>query len=122
MTENYCNRCDHWDMCEGCPYTDERPVRIGKTPNTEANKIAEEAYRNIHEKEDPPTLKEMPTLHDKERYMQGYREGEKRGYERALDELLSWCDSKSDQIHNVPIMSVEVARKIESLRKHGEGD
>lgn len=47
---------------------------------------------------------------------------EKRGYERALDELLSWCDSKSDQIHNVPIISGEVARKIESLRKPVEGD
>jgi radical SAM protein with 4Fe4S-binding SPASM domain len=22
--ENHCDKCDHWDMCEGCPYTDER--------------------------------------------------------------------------------------------------
>ena len=19
-----CDKCDHWDICEGCPYTDER--------------------------------------------------------------------------------------------------
>jgi radical SAM protein with 4Fe4S-binding SPASM domain len=22
--ENHCDKCDHWDICEGCPYTDER--------------------------------------------------------------------------------------------------
>lgn len=21
---SHCDQCDHWDMCEGCPYTDER--------------------------------------------------------------------------------------------------
>ena len=21
---NHCDQCDHWDMCEGCSYTDER--------------------------------------------------------------------------------------------------
>ncbi|MFA5382618.1 MAG: hypothetical protein WC356_05595 [Candidatus Micrarchaeia archaeon] len=24
--ENHCDKCDHWDMCEGCPYTDERAI------------------------------------------------------------------------------------------------
>jgi hypothetical protein len=39
--ENHCDKCDHWDMCEGCPYTDERsrpvpttaPVRKGPCKN-----------------------------------------------------------------------------------------
>jgi hypothetical protein len=21
---SHCDKCDHWDICEGCPYTDER--------------------------------------------------------------------------------------------------
>ena len=24
---NPCDKCDHWDMCEGCPYTEERAHR-----------------------------------------------------------------------------------------------
>ena len=27
--ENHCDKCDHWDMCEGCPYTDERATHTG---------------------------------------------------------------------------------------------
>jgi len=22
--KSHCDKCDHWDICEGCPYTDER--------------------------------------------------------------------------------------------------
>lgn len=24
--ESHCDKCDHWDICEGCPYTDERTI------------------------------------------------------------------------------------------------
>ncbi len=24
VEQNHCDQCDHWDMCEGCPFTDER--------------------------------------------------------------------------------------------------
>jgi hypothetical protein len=23
---SHCDKCDHWDCCEGCPYTDERTI------------------------------------------------------------------------------------------------
>ena len=22
--DSHCDMCEHWDICEGCPYTDER--------------------------------------------------------------------------------------------------
>jgi len=36
---NHCDKCDHWDMCEGCPYTDERSASHSSRPVPEVSAV-----------------------------------------------------------------------------------
>lgn len=74
--ENHCDKCDHWDMCEGCPYTDERSATHTSTP-APASGLDNWTYEDV--------MQEISEAFDR-----GVKVGEESGAkaerERVLDE------------------------------------
>ena len=126
--------------------------RIGKTPDAEANKIAEEAYRNITSRNPVPSSTELITManlewknreerrgiHNREDWCCGWMAGflsekkpnwtkeqieaaEKRGYERALDDLgvLHGEDARkfNEELKNPSPLTPEAAEVMRKARE-----
>ena len=126
--------------------------RIGKTPDAEANKIAEEAYRNITSRNPVPSSTELIAManlewenreerrgiHNREDWCCGWMAGflsekkpnwtkeqieaaEKRGYERALDDLgvLHGEDARkfNEELKNPSPLTPEAAEVMRKARE-----
>ena len=148
----------HPKRCETIyPYQEGHPSwgvnpRIGKTPDAEANKIAEEAYRNITSRNPVPSSTELITManlewknreerrgiHNREDWCCGWMAGflsekkpnwtkeqieaaEKRGYERALDDLgvLHGEDARkfNEELKNPSPLTPEAAEVMRKARE-----
>lgn len=41
IEENHCDKCDHWDICEGCPYTEDRATNTPAHPPEAQQRIGD---------------------------------------------------------------------------------